>query len=117
MITSLSKDTSVSNAIAMTIEALPTGQSRALRQLVNSFERYCDWVEDWEPKGWTIEATGSQVALEAPPGSDWAELCCYRRKHPSNEVVAAAAGVSSVKFNNVRWLAGRRIVITFLVTR
>jgi hypothetical protein len=113
MITSLSKDTSISNAVAMTIEALSASQSRDLRHLVDSFQRYCDWVEDWEPRGWEIEA-GDWITLLGPPGREWADLCA-RGAHPSDDVVAAAAGVSAVKFDDV--VFDKRIEITFRVTR
>jgi hypothetical protein len=112
MIADLSKDTSLSNAVAMTIEALPATKSRELRHLVDFFEPYCRWVEDWEPKGWRIERSGSWVTLQAPEGRHWDELSA-RRAHPSNDVVAAAVGVSSVEFDDVEFEP--RIEITFRV--
>ena len=66
MIATLSKETSVSNAVAMTIEALSTRQSHELRHLVDLFDSYCEWVEDWEPAGWEIESSGSRVLLRPP---------------------------------------------------
>jgi hypothetical protein len=102
MIADLSKDTSLSNAVALTIEALPAGKSRELRHIVDLFEPYCEWVEDWEAKGWQIESSGSWVTLVPPEGRDWNELCA-RKAHPSDEVVAAAAGVLSVKFEDVEF--------------
>jgi hypothetical protein len=113
MITSLSKDTSLSNAVAMTIESLSASKSRELRHIINSFELYCDWVEDWEPKGWEIGTSGSWVILLAPEGRDWAELCA-RRAHPPDNVVAAGAGVSSVKYDDFD-STGTRVEITYRI--
>lgn len=115
MITSLSKDTSLSNAVAMTIESLSASQSRELRHFVDLFEPYCEWVEDWEPRGWQIKSSGSSVTLFAPPGDDWGGLC-RRGAHPSNDVVAAGAGVSSVKFVDFD-LEKLRIEISYHVIR
>lgn len=113
MIISLSKDTSLSNAVAMTIESLPASKSRELRHLVDLFELYCDWVEDWESKGWEIGVSGSWVMLLSPEGRDWSELCA-RRAHPPDKVVAAGAGVSSVKYDDYD-LTGTRVEITYRV--
>jgi hypothetical protein len=112
MISTLSKDTSLSNAIAMTIEALPASKSRELRHLVDLFKLYCDWVEDWEPEGWEIEVSGSWVTLLAPKGRDWGEVS-RRGAHPPNNVVAVAAGVPSVQMEGAEYEP--RVEISFRV--
>ncbi len=118
-IAALSKDTSLSNAVSMAIESLPTGQSRELRHFVDLFEPYCEWVEDWEPKGWEMEtlfsgSSVSTVTLLPPEGRDWRDLTA-RGAHPSDDVVAAAAGVLSVKLESVEHEP--RVVIYFRVVR
>lgn len=102
MIADLEKDTSLSNAVALTIEALPTSKSRELRHIVDLFEPYCEWVEDWETKGWQIESSGAWITLTPPEGREWSELCA-RGGRPSDEVIAAAAGVPSAKFEDVEF--------------
>lgn len=110
MIASLSKDTSLSNAVAMTIEALPTRQSHELRHLVDLFEPYCDWVENWEPRGWEITPSSSHVLLRPPKGYEWGQ-----GPHPNNDVIAAAAGVLAVRFDDVEFEP--RVEVSFRVVR
>jgi len=110
MIATLSRDTSVSNAVAMTIEALPTRQSHELRHLVDLFDPYCEWVEDWEPAGWEIETSGSRVLLRPPKNYEWG-----RASHPNNDVIAAAAGVLGVRFDEVEFEPD--VEVSFVVTR
>jgi hypothetical protein len=103
MLAALSKDTSLSNAVSMAIESLSTRQSREFRHLVDLFEPYCEWVEDWESKGWDVKFSGSFMVTLSPPASrNWSDLT-VRGGHPSDEVVAAAIGVSSVKFEDVEF--------------
>jgi hypothetical protein len=110
MIATLAKDTSLSNAISLTIEALPAGKSRDLRQIVDLFEPYCEWVEEWEPEGWEVEVSRSHVILRPPKDYAWG-----RAEHPNNDVVAAAAGVLGVKFDEVEF--DPKLEVSFVVTR
>jgi hypothetical protein len=113
MIATLAEDTSVSDAIAMTIEALPPGQSRELRQIVDLFEAYCEWVEDWEPEGWEIERSDSQVLVQLPKGYEWG-----RGPHPRTEVIAAGAGVLAIRFEKVEYDPNYRVVaVSFRIVR
>lgn len=98
VIASLAKDTSLSNAISLAIEALGTQKSRELRQIIDLFGPYCEWVEDWEPAGWEITSSRSDVTLRPPKNYEWG-----RGKHPNNDVVAAAAGVLAVRFDEVEF--------------
>jgi hypothetical protein len=110
MIATLAKDTSLSNAISLAIESLPTSKSRDLRQIVDLFEPYCEWVEEWEPEGWEVEASRSRVVLRPPSGYAWG-----RDEHPNNDVVAAAAGVIAVRFDEVEFEP--KLEVSFVVTR
>ena len=110
VIASLAKETSLSNAISLAIEALGTSKSRELRQVIDLFEPYCEWVEDWESKGWEIEATRSNVLLRPPSDYEWGH-----GKHPNNDVVAAAAGVLAVRFDEVEFEP--RTEVSFRVVR
>jgi len=78
-------------------ERFPDRDTEELDRVQDLYESWCEWLDDWEPKGWQIDVSGSNVTLTAPNGSEWKGL--WRRgSHPSDDVIAAAAGVLSVKF-------------------
>lgn len=110
LLASLSKDTSLSDAVALAIETLSPRQSRELRQVAELFESYCEWVEEWEPSGWEIEASRSRVLLRPPPNYEWG-----RDEHPNDEVIAAAAGVLAVRFDEVEFEP--QLEVSFVVTK
>jgi hypothetical protein len=110
MIADLTKDTSLSDAIPIAIHSLPSGKSRELRQVVDLFEPYCEWVEDWEPKGWEIETSRSQVILRPPKDFEWGHSV-----HPDSDVIAAAAGVLAVRYEGAEFEP--KIAVTFRVVR
>jgi hypothetical protein len=96
MLADLAKDSSVSDAVPLVIESLPVQKSRELRQIVDLFEPYCEWVEDWETSGWEVERSGSKVTVRLPKGYEWG-----RGPHPRSEVIAAGAGVTAIRFEKV----------------
>lgn len=110
VIASLAKETSLSNAVSLAIEALSTQKSRELRQVVDLFESYCEWVEEWEPEGWRIDASRSQVLLHPPKSYEWGHGV-----HPDDDVIAAAAGVLAVRFEEVEFEP--RLEVSFRVVR
>jgi hypothetical protein len=102
---------SLSNSVALTIESLPARKTARLRRLVELFEPYCEWVEDWKPKDWRIEdnynaTSGEVVAFLATGNWDKRNLPHTRRgdviklgvEIPSEDVIAAFHGVDSAKF-------------------
>lgn len=110
MIATLAKDTSLSNAVSLAIESLSASKSRELRQIVDLFEPYCEWVEEWEPEGWEVKVSQSHVLLHPPSGYAWG-----RDEHPNNDVIAAAAGVLAVRFDEVEFEP--KLEVSFVVTR
>lgn len=110
LIADLTRDTSLSDAVPIAIQSLSTGKSRELRQIVDLFEPYCEWVEDWEPKGWEIERSGSQVLVRPPGDFAWGHSV-----HPDNDVIAAAAGVLAVRYEGAEYEP--KIEVTFRVVR
>lgn len=110
LVATLSKDTSISNAIALAIESLSTRASRELRQIVDSFEDHCRWVENWEAKGWRMRVDGDWITLSPPSDFAWG----YGKK-PKDQVIAAGAGVRAVKFDDVSFEP--KLEVTFRVLR
>jgi hypothetical protein len=98
MIADLVQDRSLSDAIPIAIQSLPTSKSRELRQIVDLFEPYCEWVEDWEPQGWKVERSGSSVLLYPPKKYSWGH-----EEHPSSDVIAAASGVIAVRYEGAEF--------------
>jgi hypothetical protein len=110
MLALLTEDMSLSNAIPETIRSLSTQKSRELRQLVDLFDSYCEWIEEWEPQGWQVERSGSNVLLHPPKNYEWGHA-----EHPSSDVIAAAAGVLAVSYKGATF--DPKVVATFHVVR
>ncbi len=91
----LAKDVSLADAASLTLETLPRVKTKRLRQLVDSFESWCEWIEEWQPRGWSATMRGRRVSVLAPGKSpkDYFPM-------PRGEVVAAAVDVDAVRFDH-----------------
>lgn len=100
---------SLSNAVALAIESLPARKTSHLRRLVELFEPYCEWMEEWEPKGWQIDDYGKGEAAAGIATKDWTDPLVERDSVvielgvdiPGEDVVAAFNGVDSAKFSRI----------------
>jgi len=97
-VAALSKDTSLADAVALAIESLPERDAEQLELLAAQFEPYCEWVEEWEPAGWSMMKGHNRVSVYSPKSHDWGGSA---DRYPSVEVIAAAAGFESVELDAV----------------
>jgi len=97
---------SLANAVALAIESLPTRKTTRLRRLVELFEPWCEWKEDWEQKGWRLQKWDeSHVAVVVPDDieEDWwlkveetkGDKAKERDLFPDEELIAAATSRDS----------------------
>ncbi len=99
---------SMAQAVALTIESLPSRKTTRLRRLVELFEPHCEWMEDWASKGYRMQAYArGAVAAVAPPELTFdvkgdEDSTAPGKDFPSEEIVAAAMGVESAKFSLIK---------------
>ena len=93
----LAQDVSFMDAVALTIDALRWAQTKRLRRIVELYEPWCEWKNEWVRRGWRLEwcTNPNYFKLIAPEQKNFFER---RDEAPSDDVAAAAAGFDRVKF-------------------
>lgn len=103
---------SLANAVALAIESLPARKTARFRRLVELFEPWCEWKEDWESKGWRLQKWDEgSVAVVVPDDieEDWwlkveetkGDIEKERLLFPDEELIAAATSRDSASFKKV----------------
>ena len=103
---------SLANAVALAIESLPSRKTARLRRLVELFEPWCEWKEDWESKGWQLTKYGDGRFVVTVPDDieeDWwlkveetkGDADKERALFPDEELVAAATNRDSASYEKV----------------
>jgi hypothetical protein len=96
----LEKDVSFMDAVALTIDALRWPTTKRLRRIVELYEPWCEWQNEWRRRGWSLrwEINPNYFTLLAPKSGPIFER---RDEAPSDDVAAAASGFDRVKFEYI----------------
>lgn len=78
---------SMGEAVLLAIEALPASKTRELRRIVDLFEPWCEWIDEWFARGWTFKIGYDGVIVVPPRTFDY-----HNKSYPRIDVISAAVG-------------------------
>lgn len=97
----LEKDVSFMDAVVLTIESLGASHTRRLRRIVELYEPWCEWQNEWVRRGWTIERDINPNYFKLISPNKQGEYLQSREDAPDDDIAAAAAGFDRVRLEHI----------------